>query len=154
MKRKIRRNVFETNSSSTHSICVAKDVELIIPESLHFDFGEFGWENDSLQTVHEKASYLYTGLISNSMEEDALKIFETLKNKNIDVSYEEMSSDSGYVDHSYELQDFLDAICQDENTLMNFLFSPLSFILTGNDNDDTDVDIDVTYSHDEFYKGN
>ena len=59
---KIRKNVFETNSSSTHSICIAKDMELIIPTSIHFEFGEFGWEVDTLSSVYEKASYLYTGL--------------------------------------------------------------------------------------------
>jgi hypothetical protein len=42
--KQIRKGVFETNSSSTHSICIAKDDGLTIPKSLHFDFGEFGWE--------------------------------------------------------------------------------------------------------------
>lgn len=30
MNKKIRKGVFETNSSSTHSICIAKDAELSI----------------------------------------------------------------------------------------------------------------------------
>ena len=57
--KQIRKGVFETNSSSTHSICIAKDAELTIPQSLHFSFGEFGWECDTLYSVSEKASYLY-----------------------------------------------------------------------------------------------
>jgi hypothetical protein len=60
----------------------------------------------------------------------------------------------GYVDHSDELDDFLGAVCNDENKLMSYLFSDMSFIITGNDNDDTDVEIKVTYDYDEYYKGN
>ena len=40
--------------------------------------------------------------------------------------------------------------------LMKFLFSDLSFILTGNDNDGEEniPSIKVSYAHDEYYKGN
>jgi hypothetical protein len=62
---KIRQGVFETNSSSTHSICIAKKAELNIPKHVYFDFGEFGWECDTLRSLSKKASYLYTGLIAN-----------------------------------------------------------------------------------------
>lgn len=171
--KQIRKGVFETNSSSTHSICIAKDAELTIPKSLHFDFGEFGWEYDTLQSLGEKASYLYTGLIANSRKEDSNKIIQILKDKGIDVTAEEpiyenrsyTGSDGklveytageniGYVDHSNEMTDFLNAVCEDEGKLMRYLFSDLSFIITGNDNDDEDVDINVAYAHDEYYKGN
>lgn len=49
MKRQVRRNVFETNSSSMHSLSIAKEG---VTEYLHVDeytnkviteFGEFGW---------------------------------------------------------------------------------------------------------------
>lgn len=167
--KKIRKNVFETNSSSTHSICIAKDVELTMPESLHFEFGEFGWECNTLYSVYEKASYLYTGLIANERKKDFDKILDVLKNKGIDVSAEEpiykkytyKGSESkkyvengGYVDHSDQLIYFLNAICENEDNLMNYLFSELSFIITGNDNDDNDVEITVSYAYDEYYKGN
>lgn len=173
MTKQIRQGVFETNSSSTHSICIAKDAELTIPKSLHFDFGEFGWECDTLQSIGEKASYLYTGLIANNRKEDADKIIQLLKDKGIEVTAEEpiftnksyTGSDGklveytsgeniGYVDHSNEMTSFLNAVCEDEGKLMRYLFSDLSFIITGNDNDDEDVDINVAYAHDEYYKGN
>lgn len=170
--KKIRQNVFETNSSSTHSICIAKDVELELPESIHFEFGEFGWENDTLYSMWEKASYLYTGFIANNRQEDFNNIVTILENKGIEVTYEEPiyskhsykdgdrvieythCDNGGYIDHSYELIDFLNDIYSDETKLLNFLFSSLSFIITGNDNDDYDVDINVSYSYDEYYKGN
>lgn len=171
--KQIRQSVFETNSSSTHSICIAKNVELDIPKTLQFKFGEFGWECDTLNSTYEKASYLYTGLYANSRKGDIAKIKQLLEDNEIEVSFEEpivrmrsytnsegkleeyeSCDNSGYVDHSYDLADFLDAVCENKETLFNYLFSPLSFIITGNDNDDNDVDINVSYEHDEFYKGN
>lgn len=163
--KQIRKGVFETNSSSTHSICIAKDAELTIPKSLHFSFGEFGWECDTLYSISEKASYLYTGLMANERKEDSDKIIQLLKDKGIEVTTEEpiykkytdggeYIGNGGYVDHSDEMSDFLNAVCEDESKLMSYLFSDLSFIITGNDNDYYDVDINVTYAHDEFYKGN
>jgi hypothetical protein len=152
MTKQIRQGVFETNSSSTHSICIAKDAELTIPKSLHFEFGEFGWEHDTLQSMSEKASYLYTGLVYNNRRGDLDNIIQLLKDKGIEITLED--GDSGYVDHSSELVDFLDAICEDEGKLMRYLFSDLSFIITGNDNDESDVSISVDYAHDKYYKGN
>lgn len=158
MKRQIRQGVFETNSSSTHSICIAKDVELSTPDQIHFEFGEFGWECRTLKSIEQKASYLYTGMIAEGRDDDFSKLLKILKSKGIDVSFEEKRSnnswDNGYVDHSDELKEFIDAICKDEGKFMRFLFSPLSFIITGNDNDDEDVDIKVSYPCDEYYKGN
>lgn len=167
MKKQVRRGVFETNSSSTHSICIAKDSELDLPQKLHFEFGEFGWECRTFNSMTEKASYLYTGLIDNNRKEDWAKIFELLKSKGIEVTAEEpiyveseytkgyiYVKNGGYVDHANELHGFLDAVCGEEKKLMDFLFSPLSFIITGNDNDEEDVDINVSYPHDEYYKGN
>lgn len=173
--KKIRKSVFETNSSSTHSICIAKcDEELTIPKSLHFEFGEFGWQYSTLQSINEKASYLYTGFISEGREDDAfLKIFEVLRSKGIEVTAEKpiyemyiytnhrgelvevKLNQNGYIEDSGELNDFLNDICKDENKLMNYLFSDLSFIITGNDNHKEEaVDIDVDYPHYRYDKGN
>ncbi len=174
MKKKIRQSVFETNSSSTHSICIAKDIKLDIPSKIHFAFGEFGWEVNTLQSVEDKASYLYTGLLANERREDAEKVFEVLKSKGIEVTSEEPEYENrsyrdddnklveytsgvniGYVDHSDDMGSFLDAVCSDEERLLRYLFSPLSFIVTGNDNDEeTKSSIDVKYPYEEYYKGN
>ena len=80
--------------------------------------------------------------------------------KGISVTLEEpiyrgdYAENSGYVDHANELEEFLDAVCKDEDKLVRFLFSGFSFIITGNDNDDGDVNINVTYAYYEYYKGN
>lgn len=156
--KKIRKGVFETNSSSTHSICIAKDTELNIPQKLYFSFGEFGWKWETLQSTEDKASYLYTGLYSNGHYEEFLEIVKTLEDEGIEVSWQTPQGDNfwenGYVDHSDELREFLNDVCNDKNKLLNFLFSNLSFILTGNDNEDGDVDISVDYPYEEYYKGN
>lgn len=154
----IRRGVFETNSSSTHSICIAANVDLVIPDSLHFDFGEFGWENDRLDSLHSKASYLYTGLYGTGREDDFKRVIEWLTQSGIKVTIQEKTNDDifeyGYVDHSYELKDFLDAIMEDKDRLFRYLFSPFSFIVTGNDNSDVEVSVDVNYPYESYYKGN
>jgi hypothetical protein len=149
MIKKIRHNVFETNSSSTHSICIAKDISLTIPKEIHFSKGEFGWEINTLRSLFSKASYLYTALENDSRFHDVVGILEA---EGLTVTYD--ISDEGYIDHSGELSDFLDKVCKDKDSLMSYLFSDLSYIKTGNDNDDNDVDIVVDYPHELFYKGN
>lgn len=159
MKKNIRQGVFETNSSSTHSICIAVNPTLEPPDTMEFRFGEFGWEVDTLSSLVEKANYLYTGLYANDRKDDIGKIGEILSAKGINATFQEPSGndeyyETGYVDHSNELTDFLDEVTSNEGALMSYLFSPLSFILTGNDNDECDVGIDVPYEHKSFYKGN
>ena len=62
----IRKNVFETNSSSTHSLVISKkersyDYHLPVDNGvLTIAFGEFGWGPDILSTPIEKLSYLVT----------------------------------------------------------------------------------------------
>lgn len=153
-KVQIRQGVFETNSSSTHSICIAKNTELIIPKEIRFEFIESAWSFETFHSLGVKAGYLYTGLVANDRKEDIEKIFKILRGKGVEVTAEEIGDDTGYIDHYADLTEFLDSICNDEDKLMNYLFSPLSFIITGNDNDDDDVSIKVEYPHDEYYKGN
>lgn len=154
----IRKGVFETNSSSTHSICIAANVDLIIPESVHFEFGEFGWEEDRLDTMSEKASYLYTGLYGTGREDDFERVIEWLTQSGIEVTRQEKTNDDifeyGYVDHAHDLKDFLDSVLDDKDRLFRYLFSPFSFIVTGNDNSDIEVSIDVEYPYESYYKGN
>jgi hypothetical protein len=176
MKKQIRQGVFETNSSSTHSICIAKDADLIIPQSLHFKFGEFAWQHNTLRSTEQKASYIYTGLIDTNRQKDVNKIISILNQKGIKVTAEKpiyevhryTESDGkvvtytervngGYVDHADEMKPFLDAICKDPEKLMRYLFSPLSFVITGNDEDDESIEklkIKVSYPHDKYLKGN
>ena len=62
----IRKNVFETNSSSTHSLVISKkersyDYHLPVEAGvLTIPFGEFGWGPELLIEPIEKLSYLVT----------------------------------------------------------------------------------------------
>lgn len=69
MRRQVRRNVFETNSSSMHSLSIAKKG---VTEYLHVDeytnkviteFGEFGWGYEEYNDPETKLSYLVTMLV-------------------------------------------------------------------------------------------
>ena len=87
MKRQIRRSVFETNSSSMHSLTVTpngKMSNLVVDEyenKVITEFGEFGWGYDSYCDATTKLSYLMTMII-------------------------ELNSDCMSLDEFYELEDF------------------------------------------------
>ena len=65
MKIQIRRGVFETNSSSVHSISITKN-EFKNPLPKQFTIncnGEFGWETCTYNDSSSKAAYLYQAII-------------------------------------------------------------------------------------------
>lgn len=176
MKRQIRRGCFETNSSSTHAICIATDDVLNIPKDIHFGFGDFGWECDMYSSIRAKANYLYTCLPYVAEDYDTLIkyvtfIYNTLKSHGVenitmdnfeigvgswgsDIDFYIQPANDCYVDHGNEADEFVIAVCTDEDKLLHYLFSNKSYVETGNDNDDYDVDIKVDYPHEEYYKGN
>lgn len=67
--RVIRRGVFETNSSSSHSITIDNDNtydELYISDGkVVAGFEEFGWDYDRLYSANEKLEYVITSLQYN-----------------------------------------------------------------------------------------
>lgn len=158
---KIRRCVFETNSSSTHSICITKNSNLVmLPEKIVFKLGNFGWEENVFYDVEHKASYLFTAIHyidKYFSKKDAQKYLDYIQNvlikNNIDFEFDQTKTEY-YIDHMYELIDFVKAVCHSEKRLLRYLFSVESFIMTGNDNDDTPIDIYVSYKHEEYYKNN
>ena len=72
--KQIRRIVFETNSSSTHSVSISSKnsqyynsaaLNAFIEEDnkVHVRFGEFGWEIESYNWAYDKLQYLVTMLV-------------------------------------------------------------------------------------------
>lgn len=62
--RTIRRGVFESNSSSTHSIAISKEkVPNVAGRHVYFGAGEYGWGQDC---VGDTASYLHTAIVDSS----------------------------------------------------------------------------------------
>lgn len=169
--RQERRGVFETNSSSAHSICIAtnRNTELSYPAKLVFRCEDFGWGFDRLDTPEEKAAYLYASflnLYSREKAQDVMAfIMETLDSVGVECEFDEAVyhnyGSGSYVvnasiDHCGEddHQRFVDKTTSNKGRLLRYLFSEDSFVLTGNDNSDMDVDIHALYPHEEYYKGN
>lgn len=135
----IRTGVFETNSSSTHSICVAKNVDIYLPKEIHFEFGSFGSEYKKLDTIKEKASFLYTAFFNIDDIGGMNKIFLLLNKMKINIKVEKPRYESGYIgptnggyihDMTSEIHTFLKEITKKDN-LLNYLFSPLSYVVSG-----------------------
>ena len=77
MKTQIRRSVFETNSSSTHSISIVREpTNIHFPTTLEFNVGEFGWEWKTYSDYLSKASYLYTAILYNTYLESNTELID------------------------------------------------------------------------------
>ena len=74
MKRQIRSNVFETNSSSNHSVSITNRNSFYYDEDclenyiewdnkVHVRFGEFGWEIEHYYSPYSKLQYIVTMLV-------------------------------------------------------------------------------------------
>ena len=161
--RKVRRGVFETNSSSTHSVSIRKgevrDSYLTVnPEDnkVHVEFGEYGWGYKSLRSQSERLSYLCTMLMmteasrANSVDD----IFETEGFKQINnliaekcscdgicfddkIQFKDWDIDiNGYIDHqSYEDYSSIQEFLNDYNTnIVDFVFNDGVTVIIDNDN--------------------
>ena len=153
MKRQIRSSVFETNSSSTHAICITKDNFVNKRDYVEFEFGEFGWENRTYSSLHSKASYLITAIFTAGgieyTDEKLQKLKDILDENGIGYDIPKAITKSwdwgdrtefyysvdGYIDHSHDTEEFVNAVLSDSDKLMRYLFGD-SMIITGNDNGD------------------
>lgn len=145
---KIRSNVFETNSSSVHSIVITKT-----PTDpgwfVEFSIGEFGWEFNELSTPEEKASYFYTAACSLLKRDIFNEISEKLFKYGIEIYSTNRAAfefdaeytwlENGYIDHVEELESWVNDLMNDTDKLIRFIFNDESFVITGNDNCD-DID--------------
>lgn len=150
MKRQIRSSVFETNSSSTHSIAIPRHCE---PTNyVNFNTDEFGWGFEEV----DAADYFYTAIYETSYTEEELnEKLDRLKNildeYGIDYNLREPEThiwhdnyenrdylclDDGYIDHGYELKEFVDELLNNGDRLVRFISGGLVF--TGNDNSDSE----------------
>lgn len=144
MKKIIRKSVFETNSSSSHSLSFDEEDRLNIidkkdlPNTIVLEGGDYGWENDRLNAWYEKANYLYQGFIDHDEYKELLiKALEELG-----IKVEEAVNNYGYIDHQSENASYcvFDDLLNDDDEkkkkcLQDFIFSTTSYIETGNDND-------------------
>lgn len=154
-----RQGLFETNSSSVHAIVITKNNNIEIPKDLpillELETVDFGWEVDRYNDFLSKLQYLYNACESCEIYKPRLDAF-----LNEVVGIELVDYTPGYVDHGYETADFLEFIFSDINNFKRFLFSPDSFIQTGNDNgcmeevDEVEEQYSSDPGYDIFFKGN
>ena len=146
----IRDNVFETNSSSTHSLCISKEKfdPKNIPDYLNITADEdFGWSRDTYSTAEEKANYIFEVMCECGLMAEIKDFKNKIKKLGIKASYPRLIKDkwgdiaiSGDVDHAGEVIPFIHELLKDEDKLCRFLFDYKSVIYTGSDCvDDSDA---------------
>lgn len=160
----IRNGVFETNSSSAHSLAygtskIIRGSRWYQPTKEH-DFsnpmyrldkvpdhyrnytfyewlGEYGWGYDVLTTPQEKFSYLLTQMADTSEELHKSTNYETIKEMVEDIGCEivRCNNQDGYVDHeSYGIIN--PSLFKSKKDLITYLFNDNIIVYIENDNDE------------------
>lgn len=151
MKIVVRKGVFETNSSSCHSVVIVPDskrskiaftdwfvngVENYINENgeLEINLKDYGWKGAPVIGEYEKLCYLFTMFMNNEKEKGKL---ERYLRKHYDFNVLVFNGEDCYVDHQsvYDnVGDFLEANdCG--RKLGDFLRDDSRVILIRNDNE-------------------
>lgn len=141
MKTIIRKSVWETNSSSSHSISFAGEDKEFVLDTIYPDEngvitltgGEFGWDYFKHNDALTKANY-----VAQQTHRDRKLISEVIKEQTgaLEVIFE---TDRGYIDHDSE--------CvggdMDKEKMRNFIFNKNSWLFGGNDNEHETPDFTI-----------
>ena len=141
----IRHGVFETNSSSTHSLTIAKDrkpeYEPVEPDALGvlvLDGGIFEqkWErfNDALTKANYCAVYAYGNQKQLNLLEEVLKTQTGATKVCSNFTTDWRAAECSYIDHQSLEARVADTAFSSAENLKRFIFSPKSWLFTGNDN--------------------
>jgi len=138
----IRRNVFETNSSSSHSISISSRDNLFSNLSqdedgiITLNGGQFGWSGGDFFDAETKANYCAVDSYNNPEEREMLRrvIKEHTGCKDVvfNINFEYDCGDVSYIDH--QSHGTSQEAFESEATLKRFLFNPESYITIDNDN--------------------
>ena len=149
MKRQIRRCVFETNSSSVHSLVISNDgrepsyLKKNEFNEIVIDFGQFGREYEIYDTQEEKLSYLMTCLSYLVNYETLEDFYESYEFKMVEKYICDYAGASGIVIegiHEPELDSqsipygYIEIInIYDEDAAVNFVFNKYISLKTESD---------------------
>lgn len=162
MKTITRHKAFETNSSSTHSVCVygqgaeEEGFEKFDKHHLHdIGSGEYGWEQETLYGFHNKLDYLhiYLDQTENMFERPAhIKngrallqwLVDEFKARGKEIFLNEVIPNNqahaynwgkGYIDHQSCPSNTMETeVLSSQKALLNFLFNDSCYFETDNDN--------------------
>ncbi len=147
-KQLIRNGVFETNSSSTHSVSVTVDPDTVLDGYAPDDDGiirlhgmQFGWEVENYDDVYTKMVYALQYLTYINNPEYIQQFYDVVKEHtgasdiiidNFDLRKFEYGY--GYIDHQSVDDSDINSVFFDRDKLKMFIFSSKSVLHTDNDN--------------------
>lgn len=134
IKRAIRNGVFETNSSSSHSITIVSgdyvaDRLGVADGVCSIYSGEFGWEQETYRDAATKAAYCAT------FARESRECLETLRRvveQEVGCPVVFVDLVNGYIDH--QSFDTAEQAFESEKNLRDFIFNRASVLETDNDN--------------------
>lgn len=144
MGKLIRHGVFETNSSSTHSLVIDRngDYTSITPDDnneIVIKPEDFGWQFEAYQDPKDKLAYLFI-YVREWVETETRKnvyhnmITEMVKEHTGASRVYLASETDGYIDHQSVEDGQLEPYFRDPQLLKDFVFGRNSVLKTGNDN--------------------
>lgn len=175
MKQQIRKSVFETNSSSSHSLTLSKgdlaprpfSAEQLRQGVVEVGLGEYGWEWCRYYRAENKLAYLVTQLVGtrtpSGCPQDVTRLLcedDPRVQMLCDAVREHtgctllIRESSGCIDHqsaSGEAGVGLE-LFNNVQTLRRFVFDPASCVQTGNDNMSAPWDIDTDRGMERVYE--
>jgi hypothetical protein len=132
----IRKSIFETNSSSSHSIVVSDGADYELPvineDEIIVGGGEYGWGYEKLVGWLSIAKYLATYALINGKEKDVklLKlVIEDFTDKKVIFN---VNLKDDYIDH--QSIDVAEEAFKDYAKLKQVIFGKGSYIIIDNDN--------------------
>lgn len=141
----IRHGVFETNSSSTHSIVVNRNGDYVgltpnDDNEIAVRPNDFGWATDTFEKPEEKLSYLLI-YIRDWIPVETLKLVYTKRlldmvkeHTGATNIYLDGDDNDGYIDHQSVEHGELECYFSDPELMKDFVFGRGSYVETGNDN--------------------
>ena len=141
----VRKNLFETNSSSTHAICISNkdtDYNMYIGSTIHYTLGQFARNKTTLTTFVDKLSYLMTTIRdindynknrpNNNYDFPSYdkNYIKDVLHKCLNITIIECDDSIHYVECFADSIEWLNFIYNDETSLLRFLFSDNSIVVT------------------------
>jgi hypothetical protein len=146
----IRSGVWETNSSSSHSVSIADETKQFVLDTLYpndegvivIEGDEFGWDWFKHNDAATKASY---AAIQFQYDDTTLDLIREIIMEQTGADDVTFNLDSGYIDH-----DSRGILSSSKEDLRNFIFNKNSWLFGGNDNSRT---VSTFYDVPEYIDG-